>query len=303
MPIHKLSLFLLAMLVVLACGSTAPASPTSVLPPEPSLFATPFPASPAAASMPAGTLAAAGPQRAFRVAVVVDATTEVVSPAQVQAVMSDAQKNFLDLTGFPWVLTDTVSDGLGGSTAEMVNRFVQAHASSLPDGLLVFSYGEGGQARASGGYSYSVPGPAGYRNRFVSPVTGGDRLYVAVVDFSFRYAPCGYGGGDALKSGISIDGECSNQRGTACVAHNGYSMCSTVVGDLYSSTPGYYAARTAIHEFMHFFSPGGDQDHYATPHCNAQMGWPQGFYDNIEAEYHNDLCPFVYGNFLKSYQP
>lgn len=295
----KLSLFLLLIFVMLACGSTTQAVTPIVNPSETSLFATVSTVDSASVT----TSTPAQVQQAFQVAVLVDSTTETVSPDQVRSVMADAGKNFLDLTGFSWVLTESVTDDSGGSTTEMINRYIQSHASSLPDGILIFSYGDNGQAKLTGGYSYNVPGPAGYHNRFISPVVGGDQIYVAVVDFSQRYAACGYGGGIALKSQVSIDGECSRQSGTACMQHNGYSMCSNVVGDLYSSTPTYYAAHLAIHGFMNFFSPDGDQDHYATSHCNAKMGWPQGFYDNIEAEYHNDVCPFVYENFVKSYQP
>ncbi len=299
MRIHQLLFFLPGMVIAAACASASPPPAPSVSPSSPSLFASPSPAP----SAPAVSATASPAQPGFRLAVIADSVSEPVGPDQVQAVVKDANQSLLDLTGYAFLLSDFVTDDLGGSTTEMVNRYMQAHASGLPDGVLIFSHGDNGQARQTGGYGYVVPGPQGYRNRFDSPVSGNDKIYVAVVDLSYRYAGCGYGGDDAPRSSVSIDGECSRQPGTPCVQHNGYSMCSNAVGDLYSSTPSYYAARMAIHEILHFFSPDGDQDHYATPNCNAKMGWPQGFYDNIEAEYHNDWCPFVYENFVKSYQP
>ena len=58
-----------------------------------------------------------------------------------------------------------------------------------------------------------------------------------------------------------------------------------------------------VHGLLHNFGPGGDQDHYATPECNARMGYPAAFFDLQESEYYNGLCPFVYEDFTKSYHP
>ncbi len=239
----------------------------------------------------------------FTVAVIVDTTSEPVRREQAQNLINDANKVFPILTSFGFALTDFTEDGLGGGTNDMVNRYVQSHASLLPNGIVVYSFGDGGQAKLYGGYSYTVPGPAGYRNAFVSPAAGGDKIYVAVIHFSHKYAACGYGGADVPQSSVSVDGECRNRPGTACVQRNGYSMCASAVGNLYASTPTYFAASTIIHEFLHPFSAGGEKDHYATPECNAHMGYPQGFFDLQEAEYYNGICPFVYDNFENSYQP
>ena len=80
-------------------------------------------------------------------------------------------------------------------------------------------------------------------------------------------------------------------------------MCANAVGNLYMSTPTYFVSSTIIHELLHPFAPGGDQDHYSTPECNSRMGYPAGFFDLQESEYYNGLCPFVYENFVNSYQP
>jgi len=134
-------------------------------------------------------------------------------------------------------------------------------------------------------------------------VVGNASLYIGVVDYSHRFAGCGYGDADTVQSAVSIGGECRNQPGTECVERNGYSMCSTAVDDLYASSPTYFAASTIIHEILHSFSPGGVTDHYGTPECNARMGWPAGRFDPIEADLFNNMCPFVYDEFTGSYQP
>jgi len=114
---------------------------------------------------------------------------------------------------------------------------------------------------------------------------------------------CGYSGADNVQSTVSLAGECRGQTGIACVSHNGYSMCSNAVGNLYTSTPTYAVSSMIVHGLLHNFGPAGDKDHYATPECNARMGYPAGFYDLQEGEYYNGLCPFVYEEFTKSYQP
>jgi hypothetical protein len=239
----------------------------------------------------------------FRVAVVVDKTSEPVSREQAQSLVSDANEIFIERTGFGYEITDFSDDALGGPMSDIVNRYIQAHGSSLPNGIAVLSFGDNDQARLYGGYSYWVQGPPGFRNEFVSPAAGAEQIYIAVIHFSHKYAACGYGGAPNVQSAVSVDGECRNQPGTACVQHNGYSMCANSIGNLYASTPTYFGATTVIHEFLHPFAAGGDKDHYATPECNAKMGWPAGFFDFIESEYYNGMCPFVYDNFVSSYQP
>ena len=132
---------------------------------------------------------------------------------------------------------------------------------------------------------------------------GADQIYLVILDFNYKYAACGYGDSDTLQSPVSLGSECRNRPGTACVQHNGYSMCADVAGDLYSSTPMSFAASTLVHHLLSSFSPGGDKDHYATPECNARMGYPEGFYDKQEGQYYNGLCPFVYEDFTNSYRP
>jgi hypothetical protein len=233
----------------------------------------------------------------------VDTTSEPVTREQAQNQIDDANKIFPQLTSFAFKMVDFSEDSAGGSMTSIANRYVRLHPSSLPNGIAIYSFGDGGQAKTYGGYSYTIPGPAGYRNTFVSPAVGGSRIYIAIVHFSHRYAVCGFGTAKTVQSSTSIGGECRNQPGTACVMHNGYSMCSNAIDNLYASTPTYFGATIIIHEFMHPFAPGGDKDHYGTPQCNEHMGYPPGSFDLQKSEYYNGLCPFVYDNFINSYQP
>jgi len=189
----------------------------------------------------------------------------------------------------------------------LAQRYLTSQATTIPNGILVFSYGDDDHARIMGGYSFQVPGPAGFRNAFVSPVYGGDKIYVAFIHRSHRYARCGYGDAYAEVpiSDTSVGGECRNQPGTACVMYNGYSMCQNAVDNLYASTPTYFAAQAIVHEFMHSFGPNVEYDHYGAPVCKETMGWTDDnwTFSLEESQVYNSMCPYVYDNFVAGYQP
>lgn len=298
-----------ALLVALSLAAAAGCSPS----PTSQIEATPAVVPPTeaeaptveAATVPANppTVAAEPSSPAFVVAVIVDTLSEPVSRQESETVVNEASRLLQQLTPVTIVMTDFVEDGGGGSTNDMASRYIAGHSGALPNGIVIFSFGDGGQAKTYGGYSYALAIPTGFSNSFVSPVTGPNHIYVAVVHFRHKYAACGYGGSDTVQSTTSLDGECRNQPGTACVEQNGYSMCANAVGNLYMSTPTYFISSTIIHEILHSFSPGGETDHYATPECNARMGYPEGFFDLQESQYYNGLCPDVYENFVQAYQP
>jgi hypothetical protein len=200
-------------------------------------------------------------------------------------------------------MIDFLEDGRGGTTADMAGRYISTRSAALPDGIVIFSFGDQGQAKTSGGYGYSLAVQGGFKNPFISPSGSDSQMYVGVVHFGHKYMACGYGNSDAVQSPASLPGECGGQAGIACVSKNGYSMCASAVGNLYTSTPTHFASSMIIHSLLHNFGPGGDQDHYATPECNARMGYPAAFFDLQESQYYNGLCPFVYEDFTKSYRP
>jgi hypothetical protein len=265
--------------------------------------AQPIPTSAATSTAATAIVVPARGEPIFTVAVLVDTRSQQVTREQAQAVINEAGMQLRALVPVIMVMTDFVEDGGGGSTTEMLQRYMIAHTTALPNGVVIFSFGDGGRAKLNGGYGYTAPAPAGYRNPFVSPLVGNNHIYVAVVDYGFKYMACGYGGSDSVKSATALSGECSDQPGTACVQQNGYSMCASAIGHLYMSTPTYFVSSTIVHALLQPFAPGGAQDDYSTPQCTARMGYPAGFHDLQESQYHIDLCPFVYDDFLKSYQP
>jgi len=283
-------------------GETAP-TPTQTVTPSPTQPPQPGPTSAEAPTAAAATVAPPPGEPIFTVAVLVDTRAVQASREQAQAVINEAGLHLRALVPVIMVMTDFVEDGNGGATTEMLQRYMIAHATALPNGVVIFSFGEEGRAKLNGGYGYTAPAPSGYRNTFVSPLVGSSHIYVAVVDYSFRYMACGYGGSDTVKSASALGGECGNHPGMACVQQNGYSMCANAIGHLYMSTPTYFLSSTIVHGLLQPFAAGGAQDDYDTPECTARMGYPAGFHDLQESQYHNDLCPFVYDEFLKSYQP
>ena len=304
MHAHRLLPVCTLMLLLAACTTSsppAPATPTSLFPANVPTTET-SPTLGAVTSMPASATRAAISGPDFTVAALVDTTTEQMTREQAQAIIEQASGFLRQFSPIGLSMVDFVSDPAGGSTADMASRYLQPQSAPPPDGIVIFSSGDQNQARHTGGYGYALPLPAGFKNRFVSPAVGDSQIYVAVVDYNYRYMACGYGGSDTVQSTQSLPGECRGQTGLACVTHNGYSMCSNAVGNLYTSTPTYAVSSIVVHGLLHNFGPNGDQDHYATPQCNAHMGYPPNFFDLQESEYYNGLCPFVSEDFTKAFQ-
>lgn len=242
----------------------------------------------------------------FRVVVIVDTTSEPVSRQQAEAVMDESSGILSGLVPFEFQMIDFVEDGGGGVTTEMAGRYIESHLSSLPDGMVIFSHGDDGRAELYGGYSMHYGLDSSFRNRFISPTLGSTNVYLAVINFDERYGICGYGDSDIPQSTVSIGGECRNRPGTACVEHNGYSMCEDAVDDLYASTPTYWASTVIIHEFLHSFQPNDGPEkmyHIGSPECNARMGHPSDHLDDEEFQHYNGMCPFIYTDFANAYQP
>ena len=307
--IHNLQALLpicVLLLSMIACGSSEPPATQTPF----SLFASPPPiavpttttqeTAPGPGAATATVQAAANPE--FTVSAIVDASTEQVTREQAQAVIAEASKFLREFSPYGLAMVDFVTDGSGGGTADMANRYITTRSAFLPNGLVIFSAGDNRQAKTSGGYGYALQLSGGFRNAFASPA-GASLMYVAVVDYTYKYMACGYGGSDTVQSASALPGECRGQTGLACVPGGSYSICSNAVGNLYTSTPTYAVSSMVVHGLLHNFGPNGDQDHYATPECNARMGYPAGFFDLQESEYYNGLCPFVYEEFTKSYQP
>ncbi len=301
--IHLLPFSFIAISLI-ACGTSAPPTEETAV----SLFAslaapTASPTAQDIATAPPTASPEAPATSNFRVAVIVDTSSEQVSREQAAAVVNEASGYLKEFSPFGLEMVDFVEDANGGSTSDMAGRYVSTRSAPLPNGLVIFSSGDGDQAKATGGYGYSLPVLGGFKNTFVSPATGDSQIYVAVVDFGYKYMACGYGGSDQVQGTVSLAGECRGAAGTTCVSQNGYSMCSNAVGNLYMSTPTHFVSSMIVHALLHNFGPGGDKDDYDTPECKARMGYPAAYFDLQQSEYYNGLCPFVYEEFTNSYQP
>ncbi|WP_374687252.1 hypothetical protein [Promineifilum sp.] len=238
----------------------------------------------------------------FKVAVIVDMTTDPVTREQAEDVLAVANQKFIDLTGFGLQLHDFVEDHSGGSIASLVENHME-HTSDLPNGILVFSVGDEDRARIHRAYAQQIPAPKDFKNAFISPYLGDGYMYVAILQFNYRYAACGYAGTGIIQSHLSSPGECPGADGQACAGWHGMQVCPAALEFLEGHTPIDMAAGTIPHEFMHSFSDKGPDDHYSSEACRAAMGWEPSHYVFEEAEYYSDFCPFVYDVFGDSYRP
>jgi hypothetical protein len=201
-------------------------------------------------------------------------------------------------------MMEVVEGRPGASIDAWVREVLAGMAPPIPDGLVVFSFGDDGLARSHGGYSFTVPGPPGFTNHFVSPEVGGESIYVAVLHWGHRYGACGYDEAGELVSETAIDGQCRNQPGSACTTHNGYSMCANLVGSAYASTPTTFVAANVTHEFLHPFGRYGTFDHYGTEQCREAMGWGADWVFSVaDAEDWLGQCPYLFDAFEAGIRP
>ncbi len=245
------------------------------------------------------------PRGVFKVAILVDLSSEPVVRETAEAILQESSQILQERTGFVFELTDYREMEPSGTIHEMAFTYLDSMAPQIPNGLVIYSYGDNDMARHYGGYSGWIAGPGNYRNDFVSPVAGDRHVYLAVMHWSHRFGICGYGGGEEVVSDVSIGGECRNQPGIPCVEKYGYSMCSAQVDDLYASTPTFFTAAGIVHEFLHPFGTGTSDDHYATPSCKEIMGWTDenwSFSNEVSQSYLNQ-CPYLYTSFEQGYQP
>jgi hypothetical protein len=254
------------------------------------------------------------PQGIFAFDALVDLSSEPVTIEQTEATFQDASDILFNLTGFVIQLNNF---GTVEFTEEQPSNYymrdyipdcyiAQRDVDEIPDSLLIFSHGAEDYARTIGGFTFPIDGPADFRNHFVDAFGVENRIYVMFNHYSHKFARCGYDEtGENIISDVSVGGECRNQSGTACVMHNGYSMCENAVNDLYASTPNYFSASTVIHEIMHSFGVHGNMDHFGSPDCTTEMQkLDSSWQPNMdESEIYNVMCPYVYDNFVNGYSP
>ena len=225
-----------------------------------------------------------------------------------QVLKCEASAIFQGLTGFSIVMVDFVEmmPEQAERRSDLPDRYLASNPAVIPNGIVLFSYGDNNQAQPYGGYSGAMHGPSSYSSHF--PINGDNTMInVSTVHFGHRYAICGYDPEDTdnLVSQVSLGGQCRNQPGTPCEEKYGYSMCSTAINDLYASTPTYMVSSSIVHEIAHPFGRHGTQDHYGTQECQDEMGWNSSNWQFTleEAQEWVVMCPYVYDLIVESYQP
>jgi hypothetical protein len=250
------------------------------------------------------------PKGIFELSVLVDLDSESVTREQAQAVVDEASQILFRLTEFVFEMVDFREYSGGFKNNNLLNEYLSDLTAVPSDGIVIFSFGDRGLAKQYGGYSFSFPGLAGFTNQFVSEYYEPNNVYVGIIHYGLHYAPCGYGDSETPVSDVSVGEECFEQVGTACVEKFGYSTCGNAVDTVYASTPTYATAAEIVHQLMHAFGPSGDAHHYGTKGCTDEMSGgislrPYNFNSlpSEGADSYLGLCPFVYDNFMKSYQP
>jgi hypothetical protein len=226
----------------------------------------------------------------FRVAVMLSAT-QLPTSEDVTRVFARADDILFQKTGERMTQVDLVTVG-SGSVVAQTTVYIDAHASSPPDGVLAFS--DDRTATSFGGYSLTFGLPAPHANRFPSPVAGENRGYLAVVDFFHKYARCGYDDAGNRVSDRSANGECRNRSGLVCVNNGRYWACPDALNDLYSN-PDYFTGCSVVHEFMHPFGREGNFDHYGTAQCTTRTAMSQADAQNLTLFQQScGMCPDLY---------
>jgi hypothetical protein len=206
----------------------------------------------------------------FRVAIL--NATATPKPAHDVSRVFDLAVQILQVrTGARMRIVDTREVGPGSPRdhAEDYLSSVAGLAGGLPDGVLVWAEDE--NAIGFGGYSTQIAMPAPYANRYPG-AAGDNRVYLAAIHWDHKYGRCGYDStGQVRISDRSANGECRNRTGMVCVDNGRFWECPDVSENLYAQ-PDVFTASSIVHEFMHPFGGGGNNDHYSTPSCRSRMG-------------------------------
>jgi hypothetical protein len=240
------------------------------------------------------SIASAGRQpQPFRVAVLLN-TSRTVPAEDLTRIFSRADDLLADRTGHRMVQTERADVGTG-KVVPAVRAYLAAHREDPPDGLLVLS--DDSEAREYGGYSISLPLPAGRHNAYPSPAEGDGQAYLAVIDFDHLYAKCGYDRRLRHVSSRSRGGECRGTPGLLCVDNGRYWMCPDSTEDPHADRD-HFIGCAIVHEFLHPFGTLGDDDHYGTPQCQARTGMSDAeAADRRLSQLSCGICPDLFQKF------
>jgi hypothetical protein len=250
--------------------------------------------------------------KTVKTSVIVDDSSYTITNAEISSAIELASKWLFTLSGADMSLhsIDHVPS-IAGSKTTLIDNWYLTHTADPPHFIIILTRDE--TSASYGGYAVSSSVLAGFCNDFVSPVLGNQRIYGAVIDWTHRFAACGYDldhyeatGEWLVVSNTSLaDGSCINQAGVACVSVPtvSYQVCGNVDADLpYLVDERAFALSMFIHEIMHSFGTNGNYDHFATAVCDTAMGgtdYQAG--GRAKSQHYCGMCPNVYDNFAASY--
>lgn len=250
--------------------------------------------------------------KTVRTSVIVDDASYTIADAEISAAVERASKWLFALSGARMALhsIDHVTS-IPGSKTDFIDSWYLNHTADPPHFVIIISRDE--TSVTHGGYAVSSSVLTGFCNDFVSPVIGNQHIYGAVIDWTHRFAACGYdldhyratGQWTAVSTTSLADGSCINQAGVACVTVPtvSYQVCGNVAPDLpYLADERAFALSVFIHEIMHAFGTNGNLDHFGTSVCDVAMGGT-GYQAGglATAQHYCGMCPSVYENFAASY--
>ena len=198
-----------------------------------------------------------------------------------------------------------------------INTFITENEDLVleSNGFVIFAHEESSLRKGGHVLDY-VPSHLGvtdYCNSFSSPLFQSNWLYGSIVDYTHRYAACGYDKDYYVETGewvhisdVSLaDGSCGNRAGVPCVLNNGYYMCENFLDTYYASDSRIKIPISIVHEIMHFFGVLNtmSQDHgVGSEECNELY---RGNLDDFVCEYSFNqcffnMCRYTYENFIES---
>jgi hypothetical protein len=250
--------------------------------------------------------------KTVKTAVIVDDSSYTVADAEISTAIELAGSWLFTLSGVGMELhsIDHVPS-ITGSKSAFIDNWYLTHFPDPPHFIVILSFDE--NSATYGGYAITSSVLPGFCNEFNSPVFGNGRIYGAVIDWTHRFAACGYdlehyretGNWVVVDTSSLADGSCTNQAGVPCVSVPtvSYQVCGNVDADLpYLEHERSFIISVFIHELMHAFGTNGNMDHFGTTVCDTAMGG-EAYKDGglFTAQHFCGMCPTVYQNVSESY--
>ena len=212
----------------------------------------------------------------------------------IAALVKRADEILFEKTGARLSVGDVTDIG-AGRALERARTWMEAHASTPPDGVILFA--DDDEVMTYGGSNAILSMPSGKENRFPTPAIPAQVIYVAVIDAFHKYAACGYDSRGRHVSATSRGGECRSHRGLTCVDNGQYWMCPDSTTDL-NADREYFLGCDIVHEFMHPFGEIGDDDHFGTEQCTARTKMsPSDAGDRKLFQQNCGMCPDRFARF------